>query len=187
MARKLEKGDIVKVPGNFGIKKYRGWYVRVKEVHGDLLTLDFYGETFDATTEDISARRALNVQQRWEILDRDRFRCRVCGRGAGARPGLTLQVDHKIPFSKGGKSEDLENLWTLCSDCNSGKGTRSIEDAPERPKHWLSMSDLKEAGELIQQLDMIANEGKEFSRVDSLRLLSFAIHLWAEVWEREDL
>ncbi|RKX24889.1 MAG: hypothetical protein DRP45_07160 [Candidatus Zixiibacteriota bacterium] len=31
-----------------------------------------------------------------------------------------MEVDHKIPWSKGGETIE-ENLQTLCSECNQGK------------------------------------------------------------------
>lgn len=50
-------------------------------------------------------------------MERDGFRCCICGRTAKE---TKLEVDHKIPVSKGG-TDSLDNLWTLCKDCNRGK------------------------------------------------------------------
>lgn len=54
---------------------------------------------------------------RWEVWERDDFRCRVCG----VRRFLT--IDHVIPRSSGGSME-ADNLQTLCEQCNSRKGDR---------------------------------------------------------------
>ena len=54
---------------------------------------------------------------RFEILKRDNFTCKYCGRSS---PSVILQVDHIVPFSKGGISVS-ENLVTSCFDCNIGK------------------------------------------------------------------
>jgi 5-methylcytosine-specific restriction endonuclease McrA len=35
-------------------------------------------------------------------------------------PSVTLHIDHIVPVSKGGASE-MDNLQTLCFDCNEGK------------------------------------------------------------------
>lgn len=60
-------------------------------------------------------------QMRYEVMRRDGYRCVMCGRTA--KDGVRLHVDHVRPVSKGGKSV-MENLQTLCEDCNLGKGNR---------------------------------------------------------------
>lgn len=59
---------------------------------------------------------------RVEVLSRDGFKCKYCGKSAEE---TVLEIDHIVPVSKGGKSI-LDNLITLCIDCNRGKGDRSI-------------------------------------------------------------
>ncbi|MEM3429408.1 MAG: HNH endonuclease [Candidatus Bathyarchaeia archaeon] len=68
-------------------------------------------------------RKALSKKIRYLIMERDGFRCCVCGRTAKE---TKLEVDHKKPVSKGG-TDSLNNLWTLCSDCNKGKSDLSIK------------------------------------------------------------
>lgn len=63
-------------------------------------------------------------QMRYEVLRRDRFKCVKCGRSA--KDGVRLHVDHIVPVSRGGKSV-MNNLQTLCEDCNCGKGNRYSE------------------------------------------------------------
>ena len=58
---------------------------------------------------------------RYKIMQRDGFRCRLCG--ASAADGAKLHVDHICPVSKGGKTEP-DNLRTLCERCNLGKSAR---------------------------------------------------------------
>jgi len=60
---------------------------------------------------------------RLQVLNRDSFRCIFCGRSPATEVGVKLHIDHIVPFSKGGKST-LDNLQTLCSDCNLGKSDR---------------------------------------------------------------
>ena len=54
------------------------------------------------------------------VFIRDDFTCRFCGQRGGR-----LNADHIKPFSKGGESTK-DNLQTLCSDCNLGKGNNKI-------------------------------------------------------------
>lgn len=63
-------------------------------------------------------RQPLAPGIRYTVLHRDDFRCQICGRTA--KDGVKLEVDHIMPYSKGG-SDELSNLWTLCFDCNRGK------------------------------------------------------------------
>jgi len=63
----------------------------------------------------------VNLAMRYKILKRDNFKCRLCGASPAITPGLILHVDHIIPVVKNGETAP-ENLQTLCSDCNYGKG-----------------------------------------------------------------
>ncbi len=67
-------------------------------------------------------RQSISKSLRYRVLERDGFKCVVCGRSANS-PNVELQVDHIIPVSKGGTNR-FENLRTLCTDCNLGKGAR---------------------------------------------------------------
>ncbi|MBD2210238.1 HNH endonuclease [Nostoc linckia FACHB-104] len=67
--------------------------------------------------------RYIPLSVRFAVLQRDGHKCVSCGRFP---PEVTLEVDHKEPFSKGG-SNDISNLQTLCYKCNRGKGARSSE------------------------------------------------------------
>jgi len=71
----------------------------------------------------IVSRKIITPSIRFNILKRDNYRCQICGENA--RDGSMLEIDHKIPKSEGGTSED-ENLWTLCFKCNRGKGVKNL-------------------------------------------------------------
>lgn len=70
-----------------------------------------------------SHRPSLSTRLRFLVLKRDGYACQLCGRAAAQ--GALLHVDHKLARAKGG-SDDVSNLWTLCSLCNLGKGVDEL-------------------------------------------------------------
>ena len=60
---------------------------------------------------------------RYDVLKRDGFRCVKCGKSPVTDPGITLHIDHIVPYSLGGETT-LDNLQTLCSECNLGKSNK---------------------------------------------------------------
>jgi len=60
-------------------------------------------------------RKIMSVRKRFFVFKRDRYRCCMC-----KRSGVELEVDHKVPVAQGG-TDALDNLQTLCVDCNRGK------------------------------------------------------------------
>jgi 5-methylcytosine-specific restriction endonuclease McrA len=62
---------------------------------------------------------------RWQVFQRDGWKCVACGRGS--QNDVILQVDHIIPRSKGGK-DSLSNYQTLCHLCNIGKSNKDATD-----------------------------------------------------------
>ena len=70
--------------------------------------------------------RSIPLALRYQVLERDRS-CIRCG--SGPHNGAILHVDHVMPFSAGGLTT-LDNLQTLCADCNLGKGNRIFERRP---------------------------------------------------------
>jgi hypothetical protein len=64
--------------------------------------------------------RQPSLRLRFRVMRRDRFCCRHCGRSPSSTPSLELHVDHIVAWSKCGETV-LENLQTLCDDCNLGK------------------------------------------------------------------
>ena len=62
--------------------------------------------------------RYVSLSVRYQIMIRDGHKCQLCGRNVS--DGIKLEIDHKVPVSRGGENA-LDNLWTLCFDCNRGK------------------------------------------------------------------
>jgi HNH endonuclease len=68
-------------------------------------------------------RAKLSAGLRFLILKRDGYRCRQCGASAADDNYFRLEVDHRVPVSAWGRTEE-SNLWTLCVPCNKGKSDR---------------------------------------------------------------
>jgi 5-methylcytosine-specific restriction endonuclease McrA len=81
-------------------------------------------EAFREYSSPKSIRATLSPKLRFQIFKRDNYHCQICG--ASADNGARLEVDHKIPVSNGG-TNDIENLWALCFECNRGKGIQEIQ------------------------------------------------------------
>lgn len=64
--------------------------------------------------------RAVSWRTRHLVMRRDRFTCQHCGRSPAINPGTVLVIDHVHPWSLGGETV-MENLQTLCEQCNGGK------------------------------------------------------------------
>jgi len=84
------------------------------------------------TETDISRARVAAEQRvkvmpsiRWQVFQRDNWKCVACGRGS--HDDVILHVDHITPRSKGGK-DTLENYQTLCHVCNIGKSNKDATD-----------------------------------------------------------
>lgn len=92
----------------------------IEDQMGSSLSSD---EPTDPPTAEIAsaAKRHIPLGLRLKVLDRDGYTCILCGKSPALQRGVALHVDHRHPFAKSGKTE-LENLQTLCSDCNLGKG-----------------------------------------------------------------
>jgi hypothetical protein len=61
----------------------------------------------------------ISQKERAEVIHAAHGRCQMCGKTIEAH-GITLVVDHKRPRDWGG-TNDRENLWAICEECNSGK------------------------------------------------------------------
>lgn len=70
------------------------------------------------------SKRHIPLALRYKVFKNDGSRCVACGHGV--EDGAKLHVDHKLPFSLGGLTE-LNNLQTLCSECNLSKSNKHID------------------------------------------------------------
>ncbi len=112
--------------GAYSRNAYKWRWGRVRKL-GELVSAMHRGEISRERVIECRAAvvkpRTLRVDVRWDVLKRDGYRCRACGKSPATELGVELEVDHIVPVSKGGGNE-MENLRTLCRVCNAGKGKR---------------------------------------------------------------
>jgi 5-methylcytosine-specific restriction endonuclease McrA len=70
--------------------------------------------------EQVAQVARISPRVRARVLFRDGSRCQMCGANPARDENIQLEVDHKMPLDLGG-SNDEENLWVLCRQCNQGK------------------------------------------------------------------
>lgn len=68
-------------------------------------------------------RKSISKSIRHEVFKRDEFKCVECG---ATKEDTRLHIDHILPVSQGG-SDELDNLQTLCEECNLAKSNRKWE------------------------------------------------------------
>lgn len=88
-------------------------------------TFDFLLKTNDYLlkhrVKDNNMIRGVTIPIRYLIFQRDNFTCRICNiKGQRNNGNAILHIDHIIPIIYGG-SNDIQNLQTLCRECNIKK------------------------------------------------------------------
>ncbi|MCF7786817.1 MAG: HNH endonuclease [Prosthecobacter sp.] len=125
----------------------------------------------------------LNGRVKAEVLHASRGRCQMCGKTID-EDGVKLQVDHKIPQSWGGSNE-RENLWALCVECNHGK-KNLFASQDEHIKTVMAFTSVHvRIGELLKLnfrkpvssrlIDFVANQDDWKKRTRELRYLGWEI------------
>ena len=76
--------------------------------------------TSDIPVRKPQIRKAIDNRLKYAVLQRDNSTCQRCGANIKNTPNVKLVIDHKIPVDMGGET-NIDNLWTLCTDCNGGK------------------------------------------------------------------
>ena len=78
---------------------------------------------------EIHRRRWANL--RLKILDRDGYKCVLCGRHG------QLEIDHIKPLTNGGDIYNPNNLQTLCKFCHKLKTETETGSRPDGRRAWM--------------------------------------------------
>ncbi len=95
----------------------------VKWTEGENLLLS---STHRKTSRGHKTNREVSLRLRYVVMKRDHFKCQAKWHieGSPQSPSedssVVLHIDHKVAWSKGGETV-LENLQTICSNCNYAK------------------------------------------------------------------
>lgn len=95
--------------------------------------------TSDVPVNTPQIRKAIDNKLKYAVLQRDNSTCQRCGANIYNTPNVKLVIDHKIPVELGGDTT-IDNLWTLCSDCNGGKQAFFSDPRAEEVKEIMKMS-----------------------------------------------
>lgn len=112
----------------------------------NLILYKLRGEKSDTTDEG-----QISQKLRASVIHAAHGRCQMCGKTID-KHGITLVVDHKLPRDWGG-TNDRENLWAICEECNAGKKAyfSSFNADPEMMKKVTSYDSVHvRIGELLK-------------------------------------
>ena len=132
------------------------WFViqtvtSTQTVSGRLRKVTLYRYIGERT--DISDEGDINIRVKAEVRHAARGRCQMCGKTV-AEDGVKLVVDHKRPRGWGG-TNDQENLWAICEECNAGKKAyfSSLNVDPEVMRRVISYESVHvRIGELLKAI-----------------------------------
>jgi HNH endonuclease len=121
----IGEGESARLPEM--LDKFKSWYLAVELEDENEEDEHTEGESADASNmPEMDSYTFVRAGLWWSVLARDNWTCCSCGRSS-KEEGITLEVDHITPRSKGG-TDDLDNLQTLCKKCNIGKSNKDNTD-----------------------------------------------------------
>lgn len=130
----IAKGELPRI--NYLVDCLNEWYKNMVHLEENIAVGDWAADPPDKRltekAKELAAQRIRVVPSlRYQVFWRDNFRCVACGR-RGGDDDVILHLDHIVPRSKGGE-DTLDNLQTLCSECNLGKSNRDDTDLRKHP------------------------------------------------------
>jgi HNH endonuclease len=162
-------------------------------IDGKKRTIFLY--TYIGDRGDITDEGSISLKTRARILRDARGRCGMCGKTI-EKHGITLVVDHKMPRDWGGSNEP-ENLWAICEECNAGKQAyfSSLNIDPQLMKKVTSYESVHvRIGELLKAvgignrtpselLDIVADQDDWQKRLRELRYSVIGWHIETRLYK----
>jgi hypothetical protein len=131
------------------------------------------------------AKRRVSKRLRRRLAEAAKRCCGYC-LTSELTSGAALEVDHLVPESKGGASDE-ENLWLVCRQCNSHKADRLTARDPTtaimtrlfdpRRQQWADHFRWLEQGAVIEGLTPIGRATIEALQLNRDRLVA-ARRVW---------
>ena len=125
--RDMDDKNLSKISSGAYLRYFKTWQEALKRFleYVNINTEDLEENEIQSTVVNYAhkTKRDIPIGLRFIVLKRDNYKCCLCGASPAKDPSVTLEVDHKVPWAKGGETT-LDNLWTLCWDCNRGAGTK---------------------------------------------------------------
>ena len=157
----------------------RKWYILEKRQSGNDWVYTIKGERKTPVLE-----RGVGIRLRAAVLGRAHGRCQMCGRTV-AQHAAVLVVDHKVPVDWGGSNED-ENLWAICEECNAGKKAYFASQDQDLMKGVMQHKSIHvRIGELLKRnagkpvpsplIELVAGQADWKKRTRELRYLGWEI------------
>ena len=157
----------------------RTWYILEKRQSGNEWAYTIKGERKTPVLE-----RGVGIRLRAAVLGRAHGRCQMCGRTV-VQHAAVLVVDHKVPVDWGGSNED-ENLWAICEECNAGKKAYFASQDQDLMKGVMHHKSVHvRIGELLKRnvgkpvpsplIELVAGQSEWRKRARELRYLGWEI------------
>jgi hypothetical protein len=106
------------VSGDTIIRRFGTWRKALLSAHASVTQASLPEEPAALPKSPVhQTRKPMSLRKRFFVMKRDGFACVRCG---ASGHGVRLEVHHSTPFAQGG-SDALDNLETLCFDCNRGQ------------------------------------------------------------------
>jgi hypothetical protein len=160
------------------------WFViekvsAIQEIDGVKRSVVLY--RYIGPRKEVTDEGGVNQRLRAEVIHAAHSRCQMCGRTVEQHQ-IVLVVDHRKPREWGG-SNDKENLWAICEECNAGKKAffSSLRADPEMMKKVISHESIHvRIGELLKAsgvgnrtpsalLEVVADQDDWHKRLRELR------------------